>query len=316
MNHETENGDSAIAPSTERGPDETTTRAGFVGLAGVPNVGKSTLVNRLIGRKLAIVSSCPQTTRHRLRAIWTEGEAQAVLVDVPGILETGEKFNLGLVACAEEGLKDCDRLLHVRTARSAESPDEARTREVLKSLKTPVWQVWNKIDQAPPKAPDPEELGLYERTFFVSAKTGRGIAALQKALLRALPQGPWLFPEDDLTDRDLRFLAAERVREKVFLYLQKEIPYSVATWTEAWEEREAGKPLVRVVIQIERESHKRIIIGKGGEMLRRIGSAARREIEDLYGGSLFLELFVRVKPHWRRDDEELKRLELTGGNRY
>lgn len=292
------------------------TRAGFIGLAGAPNVGKSTLVNRLVGQKLAIVSACPQTTRHRLRAIWTEGETQAVLVDVPGILETAEKFNLALVSCAEEGLKDSDLLLHLRTARTAGTPDDTRTREVLKSLETEVWQIWNKIDQAPPNAPDPDELALYERTFFISAKTGRGVGALKKALLNAMPESPWLYPEDDLTDRDLRFLAAERVREKVFLYLQKEIPYSVATWTEAWEERRAGKTYVRIVIQAERESHKRIIIGKGGEMLRRIGSAARREIENLYGGRLFLELFVRVKPHWRRDDEELKKLELTGGNRY
>lgn len=316
MNLEQGNGESGVPSPPEATASGARTRAGFVGLAGVPNVGKSTLINRLIGRKLAIVSPCPQTTRHRLRAIWTEGDAQAVLIDVPGILETEEKFNLALVNCAEEGLKGSDLTLHLRTARSADSPDEARTREVLKSLDTPIWQIWNKVDQAPPKPPDPNELRLYERTFFISAKTGRGVEALKKALLKALPQGPWLFPEDELSDRDLRFLASERVREKVFLYLQKEIPYSVATWTEAWEEREAGKTYVRVVIQAERESHKRIIIGKGGEMLRRIGSAARREIEDLSDGRLFLELFVRVKPHWRRDDEELKRLELTEGNRY
>lgn len=316
MTIETGNGETVPLSPGEAPESAPPTRAGFVGLAGVPNVGKSTLINRIVGRKLAIVSPCPQTTRHRLRAIWTEGNVQAVLIDVPGILETEQKFNQALVGCAEEGLKGSDLILHLRTARTADSPDESRALAVLDSMKTPVWQIWNKVDQAPPKPPDPRELSRYERTFFISAKTGRGVGALKKALLNALPAGPWLFPEDDLSDRDLRFLAAERVREKVFLYLQKEIPYSIATWTEAWEERASGKTFVRVVIQAERESHKRIIIGKGGEMLRRIGSASRREIEDLYGAKLFLELFVRVKPHWRRDDEELKRLELTGGNRY
>lgn len=306
-------------PATPAPPDKAefqqATRAGFVGFAGAPNVGKSTLVNCLVGQKIAIVSSCPQTTRHRLRAIWTEANCQAVLVDVPGILETGEKFNLALVDCAQEGLRGSDLLLHVRTARSADSADEARTLEVLRSMKTRIWQVWNKADQAPPAASELGPSNLYEKTFVISAKSGKGVGPLKQAIREALPEGPWLYPEDDLSDRDMRFLASERVREKLFLYLQKELPYSVATWTEAWEERPGGKAFVRVIIQAERESHKRIIIGKGGEMLRKIGSAARREIEDIYGDSLFLELFVRVKPHWRRDDEELKRLGLTGGDR-
>jgi GTPase len=288
------------------------TRAGFVGMAGAPNVGKSTLVNRLLGRKLAIVTPCPQTTRHRISGIWTQGTAQVVLVDVPGILETEEKFNSALVDCAREGLKGCDLVLHVRTARSAGGPDDLRTSALLAELNLPVWEVWNKVDLAPP-APGARAGLHYARSFAVSARTGRGVAELGEALRRSLPEGPWLFPEDDLSDQDLRFLAAERVREKLFLNLRQEIPYSLATWTETWEDREDGKTFIRVVIQVEREAHKRIVIGKSGAMLHRIGSAARRDIEDLAGCPVYLELWVRVKPRWRQDDEELRRLGLTHG---
>lgn len=302
---------SPAPPSADNAASPAPTRAGFVGMAGAPNAGKSTLVNRLVGQKIAITSACPQTTRHRLCAIWTEGSTQAVLVDVPGILETGEKFNLALVDCAEDALRGCDLVLHLRTARSAGTPDERRTLAALKMLRVPIWQVWNKVDLAPPKPTELHDAPDYERSFAISARTGKGIGRLKAALLERLPEGPWLYPPDELSDRDLRFLAAERVREKVFLHIQKEIPYSVATWTETWEEREAGKTYIRVVIQAERETHKRILIGKGGEMLRLIGSEARREIETLAGGSVYLELFVRIKPHWRHDDEELKRLGLT-----
>lgn len=296
-------------------PQAEVRRSGLVGLAGVPNAGKSTLVNRILGRKISIVSSCPQTTRHRICGIWTDAPAQAVLVDLPGILETGDKFNGSLVSCAGESLNGCDFVLHVRTTRSAGSPDEEQVGRLLQKIRKPVWQVWNKIDVAPP-VPTESKHGLdYARSFAVSAKTGRGIERLKAALKEALPEGPWLYPPEDLSDRDMRFLAAERVREKLFLYLQKELPYGIATWTETWENREGAKPLVRVVIQTERESHKRIIIGKGAEMLKKIGSAARREIEDLYGEGIFLELFVRVKPNWRKDEDELSRLELTGGDR-
>jgi GTPase len=292
--------------------DASPSRAGFVGMAGAPNAGKSTLINRLLGRKIAIVSPCPQTTRHRLLAIWTEGRTQAVLVDVPGILETNEKFNLALVNCAREAMKGCDLALHVRTAQTAGGPDDLRTAAVLAELNVPVWEVWNKVDLAPP-VPVPSTDLSYARTFAVSARTGRGLGRLREALLHALPEGPWLFPPDELSDQDLRFLAAERVREKLFLNLRQEIPYSIATWTETWEDREDGKSFVRVVIQVEREAHKRIVIGKAGAMLQRIGSAARREIEDLTDGPIYLELWVRVRPNWRQDDEELKRLGLTFG---
>jgi GTPase len=290
------------------------TRAGFIGMAGAPNTGKSTLLNRILGQKLAIVTPCPQTTRHRLGGIWTEGSTQAILVDVPGILETGEKLNRALVDCAREGLKGCDLVLHVRTARSVGSPDELRSIEVLRELRLPVWEVWNKIDIAPP-VPTAATPLKYDRGFAVSAKTGRGIEKLREALREALPEGPWLFPADDLSDQDLRFLAAERVREKLFLNLRQEIPYGIATWTETWQDRPDGRTYVRVVIQVEREAHKRIVIGEGGGMLRRVGSAARREIEELTGNPIYLELWVRCKPHWREDDEELRRLGLIHRDR-
>lgn len=291
-------------------PQEQPFRSGFVGLAGVPNSGKSTLLNRLVGQKVSIVSRAPQTTRHRICGIVTEPGMQLVLVDVPGILTTKDLFNKNLVASASEALSGCDLMIHLRSPDTTGGEDEARVVETLRSIHKPTFEVWNKTDTMKPRKDLPSTGIEYVATFSVSARTGRGIENLKKALAERLPPGPQFYPEDEISDRDLRFLAAEIVREKLFLFLRQELPYGIATFTESWEERAEGKTYVQVTIQTERAAHKQIIIGEGGKLLKKVGSAARPEIEELCGGPVFLELFVRVMPDWRKNPEELERLGL------
>ncbi len=291
-------------------------RAGFVALAGVPNAGKSTLVNQLLGRKVSIMSRLPQTTRHRVCGILTEGDTQAVLVDVPGILAAPDKFNRTLVETAEGALRDCDLALHVRELATVGSENERLVVERLRALRCPVWEIRNKVDLGIPKKPPPQqdETCDYAESFRISARTGKGIAKLKEAILAAMPEGDWLFPEDDLSDRDLRFLCAELVREKTFQFLRQELPYGIGTWVEEWEEL-PGRPIrMKVVIQTERESHKPMIIGAKGDTLKKIGTAARRDIEALCGGHVFLELRVVVREGWRKDVKELKRMGLKDSN--
>ena len=288
-------------------------KSGFVGLAGVPNAGKSTLMNRLVGQKVSITSKAPQTTRHRIAGILTNERMQAIFVDVPGILATQEKFNTRLVDCARDSLRGCDLILHMRTAESHGRANDTEVIETLRGIKVPVWQVWNKMDLGQP-IPDSEREQRpldYSQILFVSAKTGRGLPALLDAIAVALPEGPALYPEDDLSDRNLRFLCAELVREQIFRHLRQEVPYGVATLTEGWDEGDSGGLIhVEIVIQTERDTHKGMIIGSKGSMLKKIGTEARKEIESLCGRRVFLELRVRVRPKWRKSELELKRLGL------
>lgn len=289
-------------------------RSGFVGLAGAPNAGKSTLLNRLVGQKVSIVSRRPQTTRHRICGIVTEGAMQMILVDVPGILATEERFNQTLVEIAETALRGCDAVIHLRSPDTAGSGDEERVVSILKTIRRPTLEVWNKMDLADERPPEMPTGIEYAASVNVSALTGRGIDELKKTIEGLLPEGPMFYDPEDISDRDLRFLAAEIVREKVFKLLRQEVPYGIATWTEEWEDRPEGTAFVRVVIQTEREAHKQIIIGENGSMIKKIGQTARPEIEELAGGPVFLELFVRVKPKWRKDPSELNRLGLKAGD--
>lgn len=288
-------------------------KSGFVGLAGVPNAGKSTLMNRLIGQKVSITSKAPQTTRHRIAGILTDERMQAIFVDVPGILATEEKFNKRLVECARDSLCGCDIILHLRTAESHGRRNETRVIEMLGKIAVPVWEVWNKMDLGKPiPAAQREASSLqYKEIFFISAKTGRGLPGLLDAVAAALPEGPALYPEEDLSDRNLRFLCAELVREQIFRNLRQEVPYGVATLTEGWEEPDSGGSIhIEITIQTEREAHKGILIGAKGAMLKKIGTAARHEIEKLCGKRVFLDLRVRVRPKWRKNEQELKRFGL------
>lgn len=285
-------------------------RVGFVGLAGAPNVGKSTLLNRLVGQKISIVSDRPQTTRQQVSGIHTDERVQAIFVDIPGILAAGDQFNRALVETAEQGLAGCDVILHLRDVRRAADPADEPVVELLRRAGKPLWLVWNKIDRRPGRALPPPPAALpYAKVFAISGKTGAGLDALLAGLAEALPQGPLLYDPEQLSDRDLRFMAGELVREKLFRYLGQEVPYGTATEVETFDESRE-KVVIRVVILTERASHKAIIIGQGGQMLKKIGQAARLEIEKLIDQPVFLELWVKVKPAWRKDEHQLKRLGL------
>lgn len=286
-------------------------RVGYIGLAGAPNVGKSTLVNRLVGQKISIVSDRPQTTRERLCGILTDDRMQAIFVDIPGITDPKDKLGDVLLGWALYGLKNCDLVWHLRDARREASPDDPKVIEMIQEAGKPAWLLWNKIDRVKgwEMPPLPDDLP-YARQFAISGLRGDGIDEILDALAETLPPGPLLFEDDQVSDRDLRFLVAELVREQLFRNLGQEVPYGLATQTEVFEENPAGKTLIRVVIYTEREAHKPIIIGKGGEMLKKIGARARAEIERLLDAPVFLELWVKVRPKWRSDEQQLTRFGL------
>lgn len=290
-------------------------RVGFVGLAGCPNVGKSTLVNRLIGQKISIVSRRPQTTRERINGIYSDDKTQIVFLDLPGIMTPQDRFNEVLVENAEEGLADCDLILHMCDARRGFSDEELPVIERLRKTNLPVWLIWNKFDrlpsrklsdrhQPPPGAPE------YERTFTISAKHGQQVEGLLESIREVLPEGHPYYDPEMVCDRNLRFLASEMVREKLFRFLGEELPYATATETEEFDEERGGKTYIRVTIYVERESQKPMVIGKNGLMLKKIGEAARKEIEALCDAAVYLELWVKVRPKWRKNEMELLRLGL------
>jgi GTP-binding protein Era len=284
---------------------------GFVGLAGEPNVGKSTLVNRLVGQKISIVSDRPNTTRQKICGIYTDARLQAVFVDLPGLLEPGDKLNEVLMDNARFGLKGCDVIWHLRDARGASEKFDQFSVEMIRETGLPVWLIWNKIDKARgTQGPDGREPLSYDKRFSISARTGNGLDCLLDELAEHLPEGPLLFDRDQVTDRDMRFLAAELVREQLFRHLGREVPYATATFTESFEEDRPDKIMIRIVIMTERKAHKPILIGQGGRMLKKIGQSARLEIERMTGRPVYLDLWVKVRPGWRRDELRLMELGL------
>lgn len=292
-------------------PEFSNRAVGFVGLAGAPNVGKSTLVNHLVGQKISIVSDRPQTTRERIFAILTTPELQSIFVDIPGITEARDRLGVHLLGWVAVGLKGCDLVLHLRDARKPANPEEDQVAEMIRAAGKPVWLVWNKIDRLKSRTPPPTPSELpYERTFAISAKNGHGLEPLVSALAERLPRGPLLYDPEQLSDRDLRYLAAELVREKVFRYLGQEIPYGIAAYTEEFDEQREGKVYIRVNIITERANHKKMIIGHNGAMIKKIGQSARDEIEQLMGAPVFLDLWVKVREKWRSKDAELDHLGL------
>jgi GTP-binding protein Era len=301
------------------GESEPRRRVGQVGLAGVPNVGKSSLVNRLVGQKVSIVSDRPQTTREQVRGIVTDDRMQAVLVDVPGITEPRDKLGGVLLGWVEYGLRQCDLIWHLRDARTAgrpgdapeNTPEDAMVLEKIARTGKPAWLIWTKIDKVRGwREPEEAGPGEYRRQFGVSAVSGQGLEALREGLAETLAPGRLLYDPDQICDRDLRFLAGELVREQLFRHLGQEIPYGMAAEVETFDEDREGKVFIRVLIVTEREAHKPILIGKGGAMLKKIGQGARVQIEQLLGEGVFLELWVKVRPKWRSDERQLARLGL------
>ncbi|HEV3475478.1 MAG TPA: GTPase Era [Actinomycetota bacterium] len=288
-------------------------RSGFVAVVGRPNVGKSTLVNALVGQKVSIVSDKPQTTRGRIRGVRTTGDVQMVFTDTPGFHKPRTLLGERLNRMVEDSTDDVDVvMLVVDAAAGIGRGDQYVARARVEPLRCRKVCAVNKIDLLRPRAEVPQleaaaRLAEFDDVFPVSARTGRGLDVLLEVLTAAMPEGPAHFPPDEVTDQPVEYRVAEIVREKALAATREEVPHSVAVQV---EEMERDRDLTRIdaVVLVERESQKGILIGKGGTMLRTIGSEARRELEPLLGTKVFLELRVKVQPQWQRDPAALTRL--------
>jgi GTP-binding protein Era len=285
---------------------EPTARAGFVAVIGAPNAGKSTLVNALVGQKVAIVSPKAQTTRARLMGIAIADQAQILLVDTPGIFEPRRRLDRAMVAAAWSGAQDADLILLVIDAAARLNSEVERIIASLAERQHPLFLVLNKIDLVSKGDLLALSAGLTERlnpdkVFMVSAANGDGVADVKTALADAVPEGPWLYPADEVSDATDRMIAAELTREQVVNQLYQELPYATAIETETWQDRPDGSTAIRQQILVERDSQKAIVIGKGGARLKKIGAAARAEIAEHLGRPVHLFLHVKVNPRWDED---------------
>lgn len=286
--------------------------SGFVAIIGRPNVGKSTLLNRILGQKIAITSDKPQTTRNRILGIHHLPDCQMLFLDTPGIHSARGKLNHYMVAQALGACGDVDLVLLLVEALPVAGPEEAMILEHLNRIKAPVFLVINKIDTVAPAALLPRIQAFSQKFTFaeivpVSGLTGDGVDELLAAIRRRLPPGPPYFPEDMVTDLPERFIVSEMIREQLLRKTRDEIPYGVAVVVESFTEK-ADKNLViiQAAINVDRDSHKRIVVGKGGAMIRSLGRSAREEIERFLGCRVYLELFVRVQKGWTESDRLLK----------
>ncbi len=288
-------------------------KSGFVALLGRPNVGKSTLLNRILGAKVAIVSSKPQTTRDRIAGIHTEARGQIVFLDSPGIHRPRRALNEFMVATAERIAGEADIVVHLVDDRRG-GEEEALVQGIVSRAAAPRVAVVNKIDRlgsggGAARVAELMASGLYRGGFAVSATRGVGVAELVDFLFETLPEGPAFYPEEDLTDLPMRFIAKEVIREKLFERLDAELPYSVAVAIEEYrEEPDKALTRIRAEIVVERESQKGIVIGRRGSMLKAIGTEARLELEKETGERVYLELFVKVERDWSRNETKLRRL--------
>ena len=285
---------------------ESEKRAGFVAVIGAPNAGKSTLVNALVGQKVAIVSPKAQTTRARLMGIAIADKTQILLVDTPGIFEPRRRLDRAMVAAAWTGASDADLTLLVIDAAAGVKADVECIVASLAERNHPLFLALNKIDLVKKPALLALSANLTERlnpdkVFMISAAQGDGVPDLKQALVDAMPQGPWLYPEDEVSDATDRMIAAELTREQLVNQLHQELPYATAIETETWEDREDGSTVIRQQILVERDSQKAIVIGKGGRRLKEIGAAAREEIAHHLGRPVHLLLHVKVNPRWGED---------------
>jgi len=288
-------------------------RSGVVPIVGRPNVGKSTLLNRLVGEKIAIISPKPQTTWNQILGVKTLPSAQILFVDTPGIHDASSKLNRSMFATAKGALHDADVILHMVEAPGPEAQGEAQIWELLQRIQTPVILVINKIDvrggnDAVSEQPFPVP---YTKVIRISALVGTGVDLLEKEVVSLLPPGPQYYPADVMTDQTERFMAREIIREKIFHLTRQEIPYSCAVVVEDFKEREAGAIWIRASINVERESQKGILIGKGGNRLKEIGKQARMDLEELLGARVYLELWVRVQKDWTKKEYTLREFGFT-----
>ncbi|MCF6266818.1 MAG: GTPase Era [Desulfuromusa sp.] len=288
--------------------------SGFIAIIGRPNVGKSTLLNRILGQKIAITSNKPQTTRNRILGIYNFPNGQALFVDTPGIHKAKGKLNRFMVDQAVGACSDVDLILFLIEADDSPGGGDEYILQLLDKSSVPVFLIINKIDLVKP----PRLLKLIqqysERFDFaqvipLSAKGGDGVPQMLQAIEPYLPEGPQYYPDDMLTDQPERFIVAELVREKIMRRTSEEIPYGVGVQVESFEEKpEKDLVVIQALIHVERDSHKKIIVGKGGQMVKTIGQEARKDIERLLGTRVFLELFVRVDKDWSQNERMLREL--------
>ncbi len=290
-------------------------KSGFVSFIGRPNAGKSTLLNRLVGEKVAIVSDKPQTTRNRILGVKNYEDAQVIILDTPGIHRPLHRMNVRMVDAARDTISEVDIVGLVVDVNERLGGGDRYVFDMVKDLHKPVFLILNKIDliKKPKLLPIMEEFsrqGTFAEIIPVSAETGLNVDRLERAIIDRLPEGPALYPPDYLTDQPERFMASEIVREKVLQFTHAEIPFSSAVVVDRFEEPTNPKGLLKLycTIVVERESQKPIVIGKHGDMIKAIGTAAREELEKFFSTKVFLDLHVKVKSDWREDDRALQDL--------
>ena len=291
------------------------TRCGFVALIGAPNAGKSTLLNALVGSKVTIVSRKVQTTRALIRGIAVEGQSQLIFVDTPGIFSPRRRLDRAMVTTAWSGAHDADLVGVLIDARKGIEEEAEAILDRLADVKVPKILILNKIDVVPrdtllalTKAAN--DKAQFEATFMISALTGDGVADLKQWLAARMQPGPWLYPPDQMSDAPVRQLAAEITREKLFERLHQELPYHSTVETESWKELRRGDLRVEQTIYVERESQRKIVLGKGGASIKAIGEAARKEIAEIVDAKVHLFLFVKVREGWGEDPERYRAMGL------
>ena len=293
----------------------TKTKCGFVAIIGPPNAGKSTLVNWLTGQKVTIVTHKAQTTRMRLRAVVQHENAQLILVDTPGIFKPNQRLDRAMVQEAWAGANDADAVLIVLDAIAVGKPEADLVLEGVQHITKPVYLAINKIDRIANRnllaiVDKLNQRANFSDIFMISALNGDGVEDLRAGLISNLPEGPYLYPEDQAADIPSQLLASEITREKLFLRLHQELPYTLTVETDKWERKKDGSVRIEQTIFVQRDGQKGILLGKGGKTIGDIGALARRELEDIFGHRIHLFLFVKVRQNWMDDPERYRVLGL------
>ncbi|MEY8830968.1 GTPase Era [Sedimentitalea sp. XS_ASV28] len=293
------------------------TRAGFVALIGEPNAGKSTLLNRMVGAKVSIVTHKVQTTRARIRGVAMEGDSQLVFVDTPGLFQPRRRLDRAMVAAAWGGAADADVVMLLIEAHRGMTEGVERILDGLADIGEgrKIALAINKIDRVPSEAllaltREMNDRYGFAETFMISAEKGHGVQALREWLAAEVPEGPWLYPEDQIADLPMRMIAAEMTREKLTLRLHQELPYQMTVETESWEERKDGSARVEQVIYVVRDGHKGIVLGHKGETIKAVSKASREELAEFLGRKVHLFLQVKVRPNWLEEAERYSEMGL------
>jgi GTP-binding protein Era len=291
------------------------TRCGFIALIGAPNAGKSTLINALVGSKVAIVTPKVQTTRTLLRGIAMEGQAQLVFLDTPGIFAPRRRLDRAMVTTAWSGAHDADIVAVLIDVKSGLNDDAEALLKKLQEVRQPKVLILNKVDLVEKArllalAQAANDIAKFAATFMISATKGDGVADVRQWLAAHVPAGPWHYPEDEVSDAPVRQLASEITREKLYLKLHQELPYQSTVETESWTERKDGSVRIEQTIYVERDSQKKIVLGKGGQSIKAIGEASRRELAEILEKKVHLFLFVKVREGWGDDPERYRQMGL------